>query len=101
MCNCAFGPRCESNRCCEDDDQSVGIRDCRTGAIKKRAQWSVPLLRRSGIRLTFMCDDCWQTFWEALHTPLAGIDKPANAGEFWKPSISDHIRLTAIANSRR
>jgi 1,4-alpha-glucan branching enzyme len=100
VCDCAFGPRCESNRGCADDDQTMGFKDRRTGEIKKRAEWSVaiPLWRGPGFRLIFMCDECWQAAQDAQNTPLLGIDRPEHASEFWRPSITEHIRLTQIKN---
>jgi hypothetical protein len=99
-CSCAFAPRCESNRCCEDANQRIGLKDHRTGEIKKRAEWSVafPLWRGSGFRLIFMCDECWQDYNKTRQTPLLGIDRPKHASDFWQPSIMEHIRLTRIRN---
>jgi hypothetical protein len=78
----------------------MGLKDRRTGEIKKRAEWSVaiPRWRGPGFRLIFMCDECWQAMQAAQSAPLLGIDRPAHASEDWKPSITEHIRLTRIKN---
>jgi hypothetical protein len=102
-CSCAFGPRCESNRCCADEDQTIGLKDRRTGEIRKRAAWSLmpPWWSRGPApRVLFYCDDCLEELKAVWGTPLSGITRPERASEFWQPSIADHVRLTAMENSR-
>lgn len=103
-CKCVFGPRCESNRGCEDEDQTVGIKDRRTGAIRARAHWSFfhPWWSRGPTpRILFYCNDCLEELKAVWGKPIPGITRPAHASEFWRPSIGEHIRLTALENNRQ
>lgn len=106
LCNCAFGPRCESNRNCEDDNQNIGSKDPRTGAVRKRANWSVvrePRRAFQRLHVRFYCDECWKAQQEADEKPIPGIDRPPHASEFWRPSFTamiDHA-LRTIAEEKR
>lgn len=103
LCACAFGPRCESNRCCEDEAATMGVKSWRTGTIRARADWSLihPWSRGPTPRVLFYCNDCLESLKEAQSKPLVGIDRPAHASDFWEPSIMDHLRLTMLENVRQ
>lgn len=101
MCDCAFSPRCESNRFCEDADATMGVRDLRTGTIRKRAKWSIYVTAITGRfkndrRFLFYCNECLMALQEAAKKPIPGLDKPEWASDFWRPSFSEMIRLAAI-----
>lgn len=99
-CSCPYGPRCESRSCRGDPAATMGLKDRRTGIIHARADVSFmhPWSRGPTRRVMFLCDQCWKEIQEAQDTPLRGIDRPEHASEDWRPSLHDHVRLTAIDN---
>lgn len=103
ICECAFGPRCESNRCCEDTTATMGVRDYRTGDIRARADWSVFHPWQGPPRVMFLCDGCWREIQAAFDRHMPGIDRPKHASEFWRPSIMENIRhgLMEVARQKR
>lgn len=78
MCDCPDRPKCQM-RYCED-----------------YACWSVHNGRFWNVwphgRFLFVCE----YHNDVLNTPMPGIDRPANAGDDWRPSINDHIKLSII-----
>ena len=104
QCKCPFGPRCDSIFNCEDETATMGVRDPRTGAIRARADWTAmmePKRKFHRLKAMFFCNDCWEETQRVRSRPLIGIDPPEHASDFWRPSIMDHIRLTALEYSRQ
>lgn len=117
LCACAFGPRCESAMNCVDEGAAVGVKDRRTGEIRKHADWSIMMPTFRGLatnlksrqvtgtyellRPLFYCDACLEELREAQSKPLVGIDRPAHASDFWRPSIIHHVKMTALENHRQ
>lgn len=71
------------------------------GPCERPAEWSVftPPGRWKKWpygRLHFMCDPCAKYYAAAVKKPLKGLDRPENAPDDWRPSIMEHIRLSAI-----
>lgn len=107
LCDCAFGPRCESTHNCEDETATMGIRDPRTGTIRARADWSIFVWHERTIKrfrdfnaIAFFCDSCLQHFRTITARRLPGIDPPDGASEFWRPSLTEHIRLSTLEMNR-
>lgn len=102
-CSCVFGPRCESNRNCEDSAATMGVKDPRTGVISARARVSFfhPASPGPTPRLLFYCADCFAALRDAWGKPIPGITRPAHASEFWQPSLMEHIRLSQMEVNRQ
>lgn len=102
-CSCAFGPRCESNRCCEDEAATMGIKDQRTGTIRKRATVSFfhPFQRGPVPRLKFYCGDCFAALKESWGKPIRGIHPPRGASDFYQPSLLAMVQLSAMEIRQR
>jgi hypothetical protein len=102
-CSCAFGPRCESNRFCEDEAATIGAKDRRTGTIRARAEYSMfhPFSRGSAPRLLFYCGECFALLKESWGKPIRGLHPPKGVDEFWRPSFLDMIRHASSEISRQ
>jgi len=76
MCSCPERPKCQWRWC---DDY---------------AAWSVlqPAWPPRPARFRFMCEAHWQMY----QAPIPGIDRPAHADEFWRPSLTDMMKLASI-----
>jgi hypothetical protein len=81
LCNCAERPRCKW-RWCEDV-----------------AEWSVyrPRWREDPETYRFLCDTHKNLYIGAMTTKIKGIDRPANAPDDWRGSISECVRHAQIA----
>jgi hypothetical protein len=86
LCACDNRPRCEFNI------------EFRGSECSRYADWSVwqPRWRSRSERFIFMCDGHWKIYHHGMITFIPGIDRPPNADEFWRPSLSDAIRLACI-----
>jgi hypothetical protein len=93
-CSCAFGPRCESNRFCEDETATIGVKDSRTGTIRARAEYSMfhPFSRGPAPRLVFYCGECLALLKESWGKPIRGLHAPKGASDLWQPSILEMVR---------
>lgn len=86
LCACPEGPRCEVYG----------------GNCERPADWSFFTPPGRWIktwphgRFTFMCTPCRDYYAAAIKKPLKGIDRPEGADEDWRPSIMEHLRLSAI-----
>lgn len=47
----------------------------------------------------FMCDGHLQVYRDAMTKPIKGIDRPADASEDWRSSLSDMMHHASIARS--
>lgn len=76
MCSCEDRPKCEWHRCAEF------------------AAWSVyqPAWTPRSERFKFMCDAHSKMYEEKI----PGIDRPAHADEYWRPSLTDMMKLASI-----
>lgn len=59
----------------------------------------VPFTWKQPLQLApkFFCNECWERFKKAWITPMAGIDRPADAPDDWQPSLMEHLRHARIA----
>lgn len=59
----------------------------------------VPFTWKQPLQLApkFFCKECWELFKKAWMTPMAGIDRPSDAPDDWRPSLADHLRHARIA----
>jgi hypothetical protein len=100
-CSCAFGPR--SSRACVDEKATMGLKDRRTGEVRRLAAWSFlhPWSRGPAPRPLFYCDECMRELRAVWGKPIKGLHPPAGADDFWRPSIGGMILHAVMDMNRR
>lgn len=78
---------------------------CEWIACDAPATWTAfqPTWPPRSARFRFMCDYHFSTYDDIMtgRVKIAGIDKPAGAGDEWRPSLTDMVRLADMEINRQ
>lgn len=87
---------------------TMSARDPRTGTVRAPAGWSIFIAAERAVkrfpsdrRVLFYCDGCLRDLVAASAKRLAGIDPPDGASEFWRGSITEHVRQAGMEMRRQ
>lgn len=85
LCDCKWRPWCDTRRNCETYGDVLVWEEQRSRIPRPR----------------FMCRECFDAINEARKRKIPGLDPPEGASDFWKPSLTEMIRLADLELRRQ